>query len=172
RFHDSCGFEAGRPDEFANVQNFINSRSREPRPADQLHVIWYCIPLDSSRPYTDAENRFFSECNPGKVPVVVVFTKYDAFEVKAYGALKKAGYTPDDARLQTHDKAEEDFNQIVGQFSGKRHPPRSYVYLRGKCSELTEKTAKVLEDNESMQQMFVTTQRNNLELCMKYALTK
>jgi hypothetical protein len=40
RFHDSCGFEAGREDEFVNVQEFIDNRSRAPEIADQLHAIW------------------------------------------------------------------------------------------------------------------------------------
>jgi hypothetical protein len=42
----------------------------------------------------------------------------------------------------------------------------------GNCKELIAQTATVLEDNATLQQMFVTNQRNNLELCMKYALEK
>jgi hypothetical protein len=109
----------------------------------------YCIPLDSSRPYAEAENRFFSECNPGNgkveasqpvrnntnsftlVPVIAVFTKYDALVIKAYGSLKQAGYTPEDAKDQAQSKAKDDFNRIVRELSGKRHPPRSYIHLTG-----------------------------------------
>jgi hypothetical protein len=40
----------------------------------------------------------------------------------------------------------------------------------GDCSELIAQTAIALEDNATIQQMFVRTQRNNLELCMKDAL--
>jgi hypothetical protein len=65
------------------------------------------------------------------VPVIVVFTKYDALVIKAYGALKQAGYTPEDAKDQAHGKAKDDFNRIVQELSGKRHPPRSYIHLRG-----------------------------------------
>jgi hypothetical protein len=37
------------------------------------------------------------------------------------------------------------------------------------CSELIEQTADAL-DSEVMQQLLVSTQRNSLELCIKYAL--
>jgi hypothetical protein len=43
---------------------------------------------------------------------------------------------------------------------------------QGDCKELIAQTATALQDNANLQQMFVTTQRNNLELCMKYALEK
>jgi len=37
------------------------------------------------------------------------------------------------------------------------------------CTELTQKTADVI-DNDSMHQLFVSTQMNNLDLCVKSAL--
>ena len=40
-----------------------------------------------------------------------------------------------------------------------------------KCHELTETIAGVL-DNDHLQQLFVSTQKNNMEICMKYALEK
>ena len=40
-----------------------------------------------------------------------------------------------------------------------------------KCPELTEKIAAVL-DNDHLQQLFVSTQKNNIEICMKYALKR
>lgn len=39
------------------------------------------------------------------------------------------------------------------------------------CPELTEKTAAVLDD-ESLQLLFVSTQRNNLKLCTTYAVKR
>jgi hypothetical protein len=39
------------------------------------------------------------------------------------------------------------------------------------CSELIKQTAAAL-DSEAMQQLFVSTQRNILELCAKYALER
>jgi hypothetical protein len=37
------------------------------------------------------------------------------------------------------------------------------------CAELTQKTADAVDDN-SIHQLFVSTQKNNLDLCVKSAL--
>ena len=37
------------------------------------------------------------------------------------------------------------------------------------CPELTEKTAEAI-DNASLQELFISTQRNNLNLCVKAGL--
>jgi hypothetical protein len=37
------------------------------------------------------------------------------------------------------------------------------------CAELTQKTADAIDDS-SMHQLFVSTQRNDLDLCVKSAL--
>jgi len=39
------------------------------------------------------------------------------------------------------------------------------------CRELTARTAAVL-DNKNLQLLFVSTQRNNLELSIEYAITQ
>ena len=39
--------------------------------------------------------------------------------------------------------------------------------IEKQCPELTEKTAEAL-DNEVLKGLFITTQRNNLDLCIKY----
>ena len=41
--------------------------------------------------------------------------------------------------------------------------------IEKQCPELTEKTAEAL-DNEVLKGLFIITQRNNLDLCIKYAL--
>jgi hypothetical protein len=38
------------------------------------------------------------------------------------------------------------------------------------CGPLIERTAETLDD-DTLKQMFVSTQRTNLEVCMKYAVT-
>ncbi|KAG1873851.1 hypothetical protein F4604DRAFT_757375 [Suillus subluteus] len=77
-FHDSRGFEAGGESEFDKVKEFIAGRSKETRLKNQLHAIWYCIPMDeASRPFTESENNFFSE-STGSITVIVLFTKFDA----------------------------------------------------------------------------------------------
>lgn len=43
--------------------------------------------------------------------------------------------------------------------------------LEAKCPELTAQTASVLDDNV-LQQLFVSTQQNNLELCIEYVVKR
>jgi hypothetical protein len=88
----------------------------------------------------------------------------------------------------------DDFEKMYLQDLYKReYPPSGHVYLRGnhfvwfsgmkgidgrvsdmnkeetKCHELTETIAAVL-DNNHLQKMFVSMQKNNMEISMKYAL--
>jgi hypothetical protein len=58
-FHDSRGIEAGGEDELQTVMSFIQKRSKQPELRDQLHAIWYCIPMDDTRPVSGAEADFF-----------------------------------------------------------------------------------------------------------------
>ncbi|KAG2040317.1 hypothetical protein BDR03DRAFT_932815 [Suillus americanus] len=39
-FHDSCGFEAGSEEEFANMIKFISERVRATKLEERIHVIW------------------------------------------------------------------------------------------------------------------------------------
>ncbi|KAG1898920.1 uncharacterized protein F5891DRAFT_928507, partial [Suillus fuscotomentosus] len=72
-------FEAGSTSEFEMVKAFISSRSKETKITKQLHAIWYCIPMDkASRAFTAGENKFLSQCDTGTIPVIVLFTKFDA----------------------------------------------------------------------------------------------
>ncbi|KAG1810414.1 uncharacterized protein HD556DRAFT_1223081 [Suillus plorans] len=66
-FHDSCRFKAGGESEFNKVKVFIASRSKESKLRNQLHAIWYCIPMDEvCRPVTKGEIKFFSQCDTGR----------------------------------------------------------------------------------------------------------
>jgi hypothetical protein len=42
---------------------------------------------------------------------------------------------------------------------------------KANCGELITKTADAL-DSEALQQLLISTQRNNLELCKQYAIEK
>jgi hypothetical protein len=84
-FHDSRGFEAGSADELDDVKTFIKQRAKEKQLPQQIHAIWlvngchsiykvqsislafrYCIPMDSPRPVTKAEEDFFSKVGTGR----------------------------------------------------------------------------------------------------------
>jgi hypothetical protein len=131
------------------------------------------------------------------VPVVVLFTKFDALAPVALGKL-----APADRRLPIQERLsmarpfmEEIFNRadIWGRLSKMTYPPKSSVRTEGLhyvflytywillftnmlgmhrsnegCSSLLESTAAVLSD-ETLQLLFVSAQETKLALCITYA---
>ncbi|KAG2124959.1 GTP-binding protein [Suillus cothurnatus] len=182
-FHDSRGFEAGGESEFDMVQAFITGRSKKTKLRDQLHAIWYCIPMDeASRSFTKSEVKFFSQCDTGSIPVMVLFTKFDALYDIAYAELKLKGVSMEEAEELAPKHAEKSF-AIGPQLNFLYHsqviqrPPKCHVCLPNMdkddadCGPLIERTAGTL-DNEVVEQLFVSTQQTNVELCMKYAVER
>ncbi|KAF8335093.1 hypothetical protein F5887DRAFT_624095 [Amanita rubescens] len=171
-FHDSQGFEAGAIEELEIAWNFIEKRAAETDLKNQLHAIWYCIPMDSPRPILPTELEFFSK-GTGKVPLVVVFTKFDGQIIKEYVDLPDVDeHKWDKAR----ENAEATFRTIyLPKVLNTQYPPKGYVQLEDmdlsekNCPELTETTADAIDDI-GIQQLFVSTQMNNLNLCVKSAL--
>ncbi|KAF7982584.1 hypothetical protein HWV62_27593 [Athelia sp. TMB] len=173
-FHDSRGFESGGRDELDDVQAFIMSRSQEVKLQDQLHAIWYCIPMGDDRPFTRAEILFFSECGTGSVPVITIFTKFDAMDDKAFAELLKQGMPDDAARIQAPSHAftmfEKDIKDILYE---TKYPPKGHVLLReliqtadmndpqATCNELVACTANAIDD-KALKLLFVIVQRSNL----------
>ncbi|KAG1903030.1 uncharacterized protein F5891DRAFT_1142423, partial [Suillus fuscotomentosus] len=179
-FHDSRGFEAGGESEFEEVKAFITDHSKRGRIAKRLHVIWFCIPMDeASRSFTAGEKRFFSECDTGSIPVIVLFTKFDALYVIEYGKLKEAGTSLKDAKRQAPECAKKTFahGPQLKFFEDVRRPPNCHVCLANMnkddadCGALIEQTAGALDD-EVLKKLFVSTQQTNLEICMKYAIQR
>ncbi|KZP08879.1 hypothetical protein FIBSPDRAFT_839851 [Athelia psychrophila] len=175
-FHDSRGFESGGAEELDEVKAFISARSGSTSMKDQIHAIWYCIPLDDDRPFITAETNFFSECGTGNVPVIVLFTKFDAMDGKAFTELKKSGVSSGDARVQAPGHAVRMFERdLRDKLYGMKYPPKSHVLLRdmndpratGKV--LVDSTASAI-DNKALKQLFISTQRSNIALCMKSAM--
>jgi hypothetical protein len=173
----------------------------------------YCIPMDKlDRAIQRSEAKFFDECDPGNsefvfivvlelmvwsVPVVVLFTKFDALVPVALGKLE-----PTDRRLPIQERllkakalTEGIFNNadIWGRLSRMRYPPKSFIRTEGLyyvflytywvllftnmlgmhrsnegCHNLLESTAAVLSD-ETLQLLFVSAQETNLALCIKCA---
>ncbi|KAG2051227.1 hypothetical protein BDR06DRAFT_959218 [Suillus hirtellus] len=179
-FHDSRGFEAGGESEFIKVKAFITDRSKETKITNQLHAIWYCIPMDeASRSFTASEDKFFSQCDTGSIPVIVLFTKFDALYGVAYSELKKEGKSRKDAKELAPKRAEETFRDgpQLKLINGVQRPPKGHVCLpnmnkdNADCGALIERTAGTLDD-EALKQLFVSTQQTNLEICMKYAIER
>jgi hypothetical protein len=127
------------------------------------------------------------------VPVIAVFTKFDALEMKAYQDLLDKDYPRDEAKAQASNHALDSIKGQVESLYKKLHPPKSHVYLRGDkstlthiayhnsasdmykadadCHELIKQTAVVIND-DTLQLLFVSTQRNNLELCIEYSIKR
>ncbi|KIM30955.1 hypothetical protein M408DRAFT_65939 [Serendipita vermifera MAFF 305830] len=178
RFHDSRGFESGGIDELDRVKAFITQRSQDRKVENRLHAIWYCIPMDDGRPFTAAEVQFFSEIGTGYVPVIAVFTKFDALDDNAYDTLRDNNLSRSDARKEAPKHAVAEFEQHhLNSFYTKPYPPKAHVYLRDmnkegtNCDELLRQTAGAL-DNEFLENLLVSTQRNNLELFIEYGFKR
>ncbi|KAG8213639.1 hypothetical protein J3R82DRAFT_10329 [Butyriboletus roseoflavus] len=158
----------------------------------------YCIPMDKlDRAIQTAEEKFFQEFDPGNVPVVVLFTKFDALLPVALGKLE-----PADRRLPLQErlsKAEVLIDGIFsranawGRLSQMKHAPKLCVQIGGVyhvfsctywvmlshtlgmhksnegCKSLLENTANVL-DERALQMLLVSAQETNIGLCIKYAV--
>ncbi|KAF8342443.1 hypothetical protein F5887DRAFT_1062360 [Amanita rubescens] len=172
-FHDSEGFESGSAKELEIVWKFIETRSTETELKNQLHAIWYCIPMDSSHPILPTEFEFFNK-GTGRVPLVVIFTKFDAQMIKEFANLADS---EDKYRWErARENAESAFQTLyLPKVLDTKYPPKAYLRLEDmhlpekNCPELTQCTADIIDD-ASMHQLFVTTQMNNLDLCIMSAI--
>ncbi|KIJ89505.1 hypothetical protein K443DRAFT_117890, partial [Laccaria amethystina LaAM-08-1] len=178
-FHDSRGFEAGRTSELEDVKNFIQQRSAVSHMKEQLHAIWYCIPINNeARAITRAELDFFDECGTGRVPVIVLFTKADLLDARTTARLVKSGMSIEAAARQAKEESINNFYKSFGHvLYAKKYPPANHMYFRdmqntmGDCSVLVKETAAVLSD-DAILQLFLSAQQNSLSLSMEYAVKR
>ncbi|KAF8126033.1 hypothetical protein EV363DRAFT_1175093 [Boletus edulis] len=178
--HDSQGFEAGREDEFSRIQKFIKDRAMTTILKKRLHAIWYCIPMDElERAIQCSEEKFFNECDPGNVPVIVVFTKFDALLPQAMAKL-----APADRRLPPQERVskakplvEGVFNKanIWGRLTRMKYAPRFCVRMECMdrssegCSKLLEATTAAL-NKTVLRMLLISAQEVNIALCVRYAV--
>ncbi|OAX37551.1 hypothetical protein K503DRAFT_771375 [Rhizopogon vinicolor AM-OR11-026] len=179
-FHDSCGFEAGSEAEFKEMKEFVLERASAAKLDERVHAIWYCIPMDEChRAITKAEEKFFFECDTSSVPVIAVFTKFDALWDDAFRQLKDSGLTRMESKAMAPEKAKEIFAnmKIWDRLRETQYPPKGYVSLtemdkdNADCGPLLEGTTNALGE-EAMQILLISTQRTNLALCIKYAVKR
>ncbi|KAK5726643.1 hypothetical protein LTR15_002530 [Elasticomyces elasticus] len=90
--HDSGGFEAGADEEFVAIEAFLKDKSSTMDVADRVHVIWFCIDINSPRTLQTATEKLFMAVSKfaSDVPIVVVATKKDDFLEIQFGAHRKA----------------------------------------------------------------------------------
>ncbi|KAG2071100.1 hypothetical protein BDR04DRAFT_1098764 [Suillus decipiens] len=181
-FHDSCGFEAGSEDEFESMKKFISEHANATKLEDRIHAIWYCIPMDDHwRTFQRSEEKFFRECDTSRIPVVVIFTKFEALRPVAFGEIKKdlKGLSSEERSKRIAQRVEEIFTKtsVLNRLYDpeNRAHPKSHVRLDNmnkpdtNCNILLEHTALALDD-EALQFCLISTQRSNLDLCIKCAI--
>ncbi|KAG2092123.1 GTP-binding protein [Suillus discolor] len=182
-FHNSCGFEAGSEDKFEDMKKFISEHAHATKLEERIHAIWYCIPMDDPcRTFQRSEEKFFLECDTGRVPVVAIFTKFEALNPFAYGEIKKElkGVSGEERSRRIAQRVEGLFTKTgvwdrLCNHENRAHP-KSYVRLQNmnkqntNCDALLESTTLALDDEE-LRLCLVSTQQSNMELCIKCAIT-
>jgi hypothetical protein len=108
--------------------------------------------MDDQRPISGAEHTFFSLgtgrgifgfsfCTTAdninisffQVPVVLIFTKFDALEIKCYSKLREEGKSHEEASIQVPELAHKTFqDEYLSRVLGAKFPPKTYVCLSGK----------------------------------------
>ncbi|KAI6104000.1 hypothetical protein EV401DRAFT_2243375 [Pisolithus croceorrhizus] len=180
-FHDSRGFEAGGETQFDLMKKFVMDRAKTTQLNERIHAIWFCIPLtDSHRLVTAGEKKFFEECDTGHVPVILLATKADTLELEALQKLEDEESGVDDV-VEAEGLAKGMLNNYMTRLKewlgNARFPPHDYLPLTGmqeegaECTSLLTCTANALKE-EGLQQILISTQQSNLELCMKFAIMK
>ncbi|KAJ6522849.1 hypothetical protein B0H10DRAFT_2206114 [Mycena sp. CBHHK59/15] len=153
-FHDSRGIEAGADNEensplrFNYLQNFIDMRSKKPR--SEI----------SYMPY---------------VPVIAVFTKFEALVDQAYDELAADDASDPDEEEQAYQKAQSNFKEkVLEVVQSTKHPPKDFVQLQNlnegtsECMALTKKTHAAMQD-ETLSDLFGLAQQNSFEVGCKTA---
>jgi len=123
---------------------------------------------------------------------VLIFTKFDALEDMCYNKLRSQGKNHQEAEDAMPELASKIFqNEYLPRVLATDFPPKAYVCLAGnilsfyrffkflqilemnkeetQCSELSAKTTDIL-DNDVLVNLFVSTQKNNLDLCIKKSI--
>ncbi|KAG2052228.1 hypothetical protein BDR06DRAFT_973213 [Suillus hirtellus] len=153
------------------------------------------------RTFQRSEEKFFSECGTGhgepatslspvvlglndqsSVPVIAVFTKFEALRPVAYGEIKKEikGVSGDKWSKRIAQRVEELFTKtgVCGRLYDPKNctRPKSHVRLENmnkpdtNCNALLEHTTFALDNNE-LWLCLVSTQQSNLDLCIKCVVT-
>jgi hypothetical protein len=104
--------------------------------------------MDDQRPISGAEKTFFS-LGTGRgisvffarkfltflisqVPVVLIFTKFDALEDKCYSKLREQGKSHQEAKNELPELANKIFqNEYLSRIENTEFPPKTYVCLAG-----------------------------------------
>ncbi|KAF8331173.1 hypothetical protein F5887DRAFT_998825 [Amanita rubescens] len=97
-------YEPYNMEKFGVMAKFIVERSQEGPAAERLHAIWFCasVPCMDGRLFEEGDEMIFM-LNRNKVPIIVVFTKFDLFVAGMGSGSGK------------HHQAEKNFKDKCGQ---------------------------------------------------------
>ncbi|KAN0077997.1 hypothetical protein V8E55_010054 [Tylopilus felleus] len=174
-FHDSCGFESGSVDELHKVKNFLEKRTKAERLEDGLHAIWYCIPTSNDRPFTVAEIEWLKDIRD--VPIIVIFTKMDVLENRAFAQLLDRGMAPRDAKQEAPNQLKEIFQRDYLIRLQEVVPGQRSVQFRDmqkpdtRCDALLLETARAL-DSRILLLLNLSMRRNQLFSNIKTAINQ
>ncbi|KII91897.1 hypothetical protein PLICRDRAFT_38777 [Plicaturopsis crispa FD-325 SS-3] len=174
-FHDSSGFEGASVAEVTLMKNFIEKRLQGALLEEQLHAIWYCLPVDDARPFSPAEKEFFKG-GTGPVPVILIFTKMDGLLAITESEIEEQ-LEPGDENLEilTTIRAEDYIKRLKARLKATRYPPSAFVSLKNMnrlnadCSDLVEKTAESITDKQLLM-LFLSVQTANIKICIHTAI--
>ena len=113
-----------------------------------LYVNRYCVPMDDQRPISGAEKAFFGLGTGNgifcsffwnfliltirQVPVVLIFTKFDALADKCYNRLRDQGKDHQEAESEVPELANKVFqDEYLSRVLDTKFPPKTYVCLAG-----------------------------------------
>ncbi|KAJ6522589.1 hypothetical protein B0H19DRAFT_1086041 [Mycena capillaripes] len=177
-FHDSRGIEAGAEhDENSplctdSLWKFIDKRSKETRIRDQIHAIWMCIPMDNPRaPSSEFELAFFNARN-SPVPVIAVFTKFEALIDEAYDDLPDDDSSDSEKEKNASHNAQSKFEKTVQKaIENTTHPPNQVAdgipldlnEVGTGCASLVEATYAMIQD-EILSNLFALAQQSSFRV--------
>jgi len=172
-FHDSRGIEAGAESDYHGteagegndlsklrieyIQKFIDDRAQQTRTGDQLHAIWFCMPMDTPRVPSDEFELAFLEKVNSNVPVIAVLTKYEALVDRVRD---KGGQVAKSDTLKYAKK------NVFDPLKNVIHAPAAIVQTHHNgqgCELLTKKTFEAIKD-ETLAIIFAMAQQNSMKL--------
>ncbi|KAJ6555912.1 hypothetical protein B0H19DRAFT_994295 [Mycena capillaripes] len=175
-FHDTRGFESGGTNELHIVKDFILDRSRRRSLSERLHAIWYCIPMDNQRPELNIE-PYRCLCLAENVPVIAVFTKYEAFRRNVCFGLEDK-YEREILSEELDWECQKIFaTKYLGVLGQAGYPASIFVCLEGmnkpeaRCQSLVQATVDALSP-DTVALILVAMRGNNIRLNVHLALKK
>ncbi|KAG2125449.1 hypothetical protein DEU56DRAFT_916504 [Suillus clintonianus] len=170
--HDSKGFEPGGKDNFDMVRGFIERRRKMPDLKDQLHAVWICfeIPYAGRRLLETATEEFLTlkrDEKLGKIPLVIVLTKYDMLIDRVNRTLDDssiAGLSEDAIKEFIKNKAETELQDVcfgpLKKFAGSDIPCAvisTKVKYEEKMAHLIQETEKRVREHVASEASVMTS---------------